>query len=427
MGAKPNYGKGLYDQLQEVMARLDSVEKANKEETVQLKEDISVLKKENLELREENQLLRNDNARLKSIINHDSSNTSAPPSSDPKGGKAANTYNGREQTKKKSGGQKGHKGTTLTKADAEEKIRSGQYRHRFVEMGDPQSRKYLTKYVLDVEVTPVITEVRIYADEQGKYQIPGEYHSDVTYGDQIKAMAVALYSEGVMSNSRIAVFLNAIVNGELGLSEGSIYGFCKKFAKRAEPEIARLEAGLLNQPAAATDATVATVNGKQNYIRNFSVEDTVVYEAMEKKSIPALKEVPFLKRYTGILVHDHETALYHFGTGHAECNVHLLRYLRKNTEESGNEWSGKMAGLLCEMNEERKKAKGCGEGKFSREKVKDYGNRYEQLLSEGRTQNKTTKHKYAKAEEKSYGTGWKNTRKTICCFWKISQSPLMTI
>lgn len=97
---------------------------------------------------------------------------------------------------------------------------------------------------------------------------------------------------------------------------------------------------------------------------------------MEKKSILALKEVPILKRYTGILVHDHEAALYHFGTGHAECNVHLLQYLRKNTEESGNEWSVKMAELLCEMNEEREKAIGCGEGKFSRKKVKDYENRY---------------------------------------------------
>ena len=115
---------------------------------------------------------------------------------------------------------------------------------------------------------------------------------------------MALYSEGVMSNSRIAVFLNAIVNRELRLSEGSIFGFCKKFAKRVVPEIARLEAGLLNQSAAATDPTVVTVNGKQNYIRNFSAEDTIVYEAMEKKSIPALKEVVFLKRYTGILVHD---------------------------------------------------------------------------------------------------------------------------
>lgn len=42
------------------MTRLDSVEKANKEETIQLTEDISVLKKVNQELQEENQLLRND-------------------------------------------------------------------------------------------------------------------------------------------------------------------------------------------------------------------------------------------------------------------------------------------------------------------------------------------------------------------------------
>lgn len=37
-------------------------------------------------------------------------------------------------------------------------------------IGDPQSRKYLTKYVLDVEVTPVITEVHIHTDKQGKYK-----------------------------------------------------------------------------------------------------------------------------------------------------------------------------------------------------------------------------------------------------------------
>ncbi|GAA0806881.1 hypothetical protein GCM10008910_45980 [Faecalicatena orotica] len=75
-------------------------------------------------------MLREDNARLKSIINHDSSNTSNPPSSDKKGGKPVNTYNGREKTGRKAGGQKEHKGTTLTKAEVEEKIKSGNCRNR---------------------------------------------------------------------------------------------------------------------------------------------------------------------------------------------------------------------------------------------------------------------------------------------------------
>lgn len=130
MGPRFNYGKGLYDQLTEVMARLDAMEKTHQEETFQMKEEISTLQKENEHLREENRLLREDNARMKSILNNDSSNTSLPPSSDQKGGRPANTYNSREKTGKKSGGQKGHKGTTLTKADVEENLRSGKYCHR---------------------------------------------------------------------------------------------------------------------------------------------------------------------------------------------------------------------------------------------------------------------------------------------------------
>ena len=86
-----NYEKGMYNQLMEVMARLDTVEKEYKHDTTQLKEEISILKKENQHLREENKLLRDDNARLKSIINNDSSNTSLPPSTDEKSGKPSNT------------------------------------------------------------------------------------------------------------------------------------------------------------------------------------------------------------------------------------------------------------------------------------------------------------------------------------------------
>ena len=90
-----------------------------------IKKEIFDLKTENKRLNEENQLLREDNARLKSIINNVSSNTSLPPSSDQKGGKPVNTFNGREKTQRKPGGQKGRKGVTLTKAKIEEKISSG--------------------------------------------------------------------------------------------------------------------------------------------------------------------------------------------------------------------------------------------------------------------------------------------------------------
>ena len=94
---------------------------------------------------------------MKSILNNDSSNTFQPPSTDRKG-----------------------------------RIRSGKYCHRIKTVGDPIGKSYITKYVVDIEVSPVITKVRIYADEQGYYAIPKEYRSDMVYGENIKAMAVAL-------------------------------------------------------------------------------------------------------------------------------------------------------------------------------------------------------------------------------------------
>lgn len=396
-----NYEKGMYNQLMEVMARLDTFEKEHKQQVTVLNEEITELKKENKQLREENQLLKEDNARLKSIINNDSSNTSLPPSTDQKGGgKPVSTYNGREKTKRKCGGQKGHEGTTLSKSEVEEKIRNGRCRHEIRHIGDVSSRKYVTKYVVDLSVTPVITEIRIYADENGKYHIPEEYRSDVTYGANVKALAISLYSEGVMSNDRIAAFLNAAGKDELGLCVGSVYGFCKKFARQAGTSILHLENELLNQSVVATDATTVTVNGRQNYVRNFSTENTVIYYAMQKKTISALRELDFLKKYTGILVHDHETALYHFGTDHGECNVHLLRYLRKNTEETGHKWSAGMISLLCEMNKARKGMMEQGRVFFPPEEISRYEGQYHSLISQGWEENKNTAHKYAKADER---------------------------
>ena len=115
-----NYEKGLYNQLMEVMARLDAVEEDLHVEKIEHKNDVDRLNAKIDCLTEENRLLKDDNARLKSIINNDSSNTSLPPFTDQKGGKPANTYNSCQHTGRKAGGQKGHKGTTLTKEEVED-------------------------------------------------------------------------------------------------------------------------------------------------------------------------------------------------------------------------------------------------------------------------------------------------------------------
>ena len=59
MGRKSDYGNGMYQQLQEIMGRLETVEKDSKQKIETLNKRIDTLEKENQNLKKENQLLRN--------------------------------------------------------------------------------------------------------------------------------------------------------------------------------------------------------------------------------------------------------------------------------------------------------------------------------------------------------------------------------
>lgn len=393
-----NYEKSMYQQLHEVMKRLDSIETDLKVEKKEHKEDVDLLNKRIGTLENENHILKTDNERLKRIINNDSSNSSLPPSTDQQG-KPANTYNGREKTGKSAGAQKGHKGTTLTKENVEEKIKSGKFKHTIEKIGSGNGF-YITKYIMDLEITPIIREIRIYAGDDRCIHIPTALKSDVTYGSNIKGMAVDLYAEGVMSNERIVTFLNTISENSLDVSSGSVYGFIKDFFKKSSLSIKQIENELLNAQTVCTDATVVTSNGKQAYIRNTSTDNAVRYYAMESKSIKALGEIEFMNDFSGTIVHDHETALYHYATGHGECNVHLLRYLKKNTQESENKWSSELSTFLCDLNKKRKVCIKNGQT-FTESDLIGYSKRYSDFLEQGIVENKATKGELAKSAEKT--------------------------
>ena len=126
-----------------------------------------------------------------------------------------------------------------------------------------------------------------------------------------------------------------------------------------------------------------------------------MYYGSEKKDLETLERFRILKEFTGTFIHDHETALYHFGTGHGECNVHLGRYLQKNTEETQNQWRRNLRGFLYGMNEARKKRKEAGYRNFEASKIGSYEKRYDALIEQGLKENADTKGRVAKKEEKA--------------------------
>lgn len=56
--------------------------------------------------------------------------------------------------------------------------------------------------------------------------------------------------------------------------------------------------------------------------------------------------------------------------------MHLLRYLKKNTEEATSHWSVEMAELLCEMNKSRNE-RFSERNVFAEEEIAAYESRYD--------------------------------------------------
>lgn len=222
----------------------------------------------------------------------------------------------------------------------------------------------------------------------------------MSYGGNVKAVAAFLYSEGGVANDRICTFINSLSGDRLSLSTGSVYGFCRKFADACSSECTAIEQELLNSHEVCTDATPVRTDGKLTYIRNFSTEKNVRCCSCEKKDLDALGRLKLLNGFAGTFTHDHETALYHFGAGHGECNVHLGRYLLKNSEETGNSWGRNLRVFLNGMNHARNERKRKGDTYFPQECLERYSRRYDEIVASGLEQNKLIKGRVAKKEEK---------------------------
>ncbi len=389
-----DYSRDLFKQVQELMVKCDNLSQDMKRQKKDYDEKLEKLTKENKELKKENEKLKNEVDRLKKQINNDSNNSSKPPSSDIK----RNIPNNREKTSKKAGAQKGHKAHFLSKKIVEEKIKEGEFEREIIHKGEIQ-KEYISKYILDLKVNVVAKEYRFYKDKNGKYNIPKEFKIDVQYGNEIKTLCTVLNTEGIVALDRLTNFVSCISHGKINISKGSIVNFMRDFNNKSEYVIKGIKEKILNSELMHTDATSSRVENRNICVRTHSTENATLLVPTYGKGKKYIEETNILNRYTGDLVHDHETVMYNYGNRHIECNVHISRYLRGCYENTQNKWSLKMRSFLCSLNEYRKEMKEKGIDKLNNEQLERYSKRYDEIIQEGYEENKKVKSKFIRQEE----------------------------
>lgn len=414
-----NYNNQMFKQLQEVMKKCDglsqeikNIKEEHKKEIFELEvkhaKEINKLnvKIENLEiekekLKEENKILKNDNDRMKSILNKDSSNSSIPPSKDEKQKKKK--VNLREKSNKKTGGQKGHKGVTFTKQDVEELMKKENVKKETIEHGNPRGKYCITKYEIDTKTIVIVKEHKFYFNKRKEIKIPKEFVSDVHYGENFKTLCDIMIVEEVISLERIKEFVEILTGGLLKISEGSLVNWLKEKSNQCKSIIKKMKVKLKNTEILQTDLTETKVNNKKGYVRNYSNDKITVYVPSKDKKIHRVKRQWILDGYTGYIVQDHDTAIYNFGIKekHVECNVHLRRYLKNNTELTKHKWSQEMDKLLLEIKRNKEEYLEIGINRFSEQELENYSKRYDEIIKEGLEENKESNSTYLGKEEKA--------------------------
>ena len=385
------------DMQKEYGRKLKELQKANQElEKRALKAEcqrdealgkITVLLRQMYETATELEEEKGRNLKLRAQMNRDYENSTMPSSKTIKKKKISNS---REKSGRKPGGQPGHRGHGRKKQIPTRPV---------VELPPPQevledpdfrkTSKTIRKQIVSIRLVLDVTEYHadVYYNSKTGERIhapfPPGVVNDVNYAGDIKAFLFLFNNDCCTSIDKCRRFLYGLTEGKLNISKGMISRLSREFAEKSEKEIKRSYADMLKAPVMHTDCTNARVNGKNAYVLICAAPNgDAIYFAREKKGHEGVKGT-VAEDYQGILVHDHESTFYNYGSGHQECLAHVLRYLKGSIEnEPGREWNKKMRSLVQEMIHYKNGL--SDDEKPDADNVKEYERRYREILEKAK-------------------------------------------
>jgi hypothetical protein len=340
-------------------------------------------RRRNYELETELEDEKGKNLKLSAQLNRDYENSSIPSS---KGTSHKKISNSREKTNRRPGGQPGHKGYCRKKqVPTAEPVLLPPPQEVLEDPDFKKTSKTIIKQLVNIRLMLEVTEYRadVYYNSKTGERIHADFPEgvvdDVNYGGSVRAFLFLLNNDCCTSIDKSRKFLSDLTDGKLNISKGMINRLSRTFAQKTESERKKLFADMLLSPVMHTDCTNAKVNGKSAYVFVCATPDGLThYFAREKKGHEGVKGT-VAEDYQGILVHDHETTFYSYGSDHQECLAHILRYLKDSIDNEPNRtWNKEMRSLVQEMIHYRKSLP--GEAEPDENRVSDFEVRYMNIL-----------------------------------------------
>ncbi len=330
-----------------------------------------------------------------------SDNSSKPSSSEP-----YKIANNREKSERNKGGQFGRKGKTMPRFDSKDidKI-INVYGNKQCTCGGKiiYTTEYVSKQIMDIISKALKLEYRYHkgvCEKCGKkYKTPiaKQHQNPVGYSSKVKSLIAVTKECGNVSTGTAQLLMKEFTDSEIEISTGCTHNIEREIAKKAEPIVAAIENELSNKILAHADETTTKIANKLGCCISFSADDLVLYRMYTNKSKESFDEFGIFKRFEGILVHDHNKMYYKYlSITHAECNVHVMRYLKYFIELFNRESIVKFREFLMSLYNEKLEATINGKTELEEDRVKEIEKEYLRLLEEWKKEFEAETQKYNK-------------------------------
>jgi transposase len=281
-------------------------------------------------------------AELERQLGLNSGNSGKPPSSDGLKKKPVRVSSLRERSGKKTGGQKGHPGKTLSRVETPDTTID-----HFPEicagcggtLTGTMATGHTARQVFDLpEPQPlIVTEHRAHAclcgncGAETRAAFPEDVTAPVQYGARLAAVVVYLLHYQLLPEKRLAALMADLFG--VHLVTATIAGMSRSCAARFQGFAAAVRDHVATAPVKHMDETGFRIGGKTQWLHIASTIWLTFYRTSPKRG-------SLLENVLGIVVHDHWKPYYTLkGVLHALCNAHHLRELQALVEIEKEDWA----------------------------------------------------------------------------------------
>ena len=338
-------------------------------------------------------------AELEQQKNKNSTNSSKPPSSDfyhkPK---PSSINKGGQGPKRKSGGQKGHEGSTMRLKDEPDVVLqclpSDCIACRHARKCKAQRSVVETRNVVDVLITSEQSRyecVQVLCPRSGKTlkgSFPEGVNTHLQYGTNLKAMVAALSSFGMVGASRICELVEGLAG--VSLSDGTVCNIlsdCADRCKELEPELRKR---LLASEVLHCDETGIRVNGRMQWAHTAATDRVTMITVHPKRGVEGIVAGGVLPHYEGVVAHDCWGSYYNDAFKHAThacCGAHIDRELEGVIQNHRQRWAKSMQNLLSKLYKTKSKLTARGHSNAPKKLVQEFSAGYDRILERGFSRN----------------------------------------